>query len=186
MNTVHLITTLGTSADPAVEPYTGFEGFTNITITLSDVWMTFILSVLLPVLTAIVTKRFASSTTKTLTLAVLSAVAAALTQLGGTFELGAFFTQTLTQFFIASGLHSTILKKYGVTGTNGVAAKVAPEVGVGKVPTYEDLPSEGDYKELIDMSRETDASSPQVIPLDDKDTEDDTPDYDEPDVNAPR
>lgn len=95
--------------------------------------LTVILAVILPMLTALVSARFANSSVKTLVLLALTIIATGLQTVfddGGRFEAGDFVTNAAVQFLMAVGFHFGLLKPTGVTGANGKVAQSVP-AGVG-------------------------------------------------------
>lgn len=103
----------------------------NITVPL-DV-LNVVLAVILPMLTALVTARLASSAIKSVVLLGLTVLATALQALfdtGGTFEIDQFLITTTLQFIMAVGLHFGLLKPAALTGANGKVALSVP-AGIG-------------------------------------------------------
>lgn len=96
----------------------------NVHITIAEVWFSGLISLFLPVIVAFITKRYADSNAKTATLAVLSAISAALIQLGNSFSLSEFLTALVFIFFTSVGIHYQVLKKVGITGADGAAANL--------------------------------------------------------------
>jgi hypothetical protein len=91
--------------------------------------LTLVVGSVLPALTALVTNRFASSTVKTLVLAVLSVVTAAAEQAvanGGDIDVAAFATTALVQFILAVAVHHQVTKPVGLTGGDGAIARAIP------------------------------------------------------------
>jgi hypothetical protein len=97
------------------------------------VLINFALGVLLPMLTAFVTKRLAGSSVKGVILLLLSAIGGFLTQYlsqdSNWHWKTAVFSFALT-FIAAVGTHYGLLKPTGVTGTNG-AIQVRVPGGIG-------------------------------------------------------
>lgn len=94
--------------------------------------LTLLVSVVLPALVALVTRRMASSGLKATVLALLAAVLGfgselldALTQ-GGVFDVGAGVYAWVTAFVIAVAAHYGLLKPTGVTGSQGAIASAIP------------------------------------------------------------
>jgi hypothetical membrane protein len=91
------------------------------------------LAVVLPMLTALITARYANSAVKTCVLVALSVIAVALQgvfQDDGILHVREFIIQTSLQFFMAVGAHFGLLKPLSVTGESGVVASAVP-AGVG-------------------------------------------------------
>lgn len=105
------------------------------TVTIDDYWLTFLIGTVLPVLTALVTKRFAPGWWKGAVLVLLSVIAGWLTSLqatDGSFEVKAAITSIFMSFTTAVTLHYGLLKQLNVTGDEGIVAKTL-SVGVGPV-----------------------------------------------------
>lgn len=99
--------------------------------------LTFVVSVLLPALVALVTKRMASARLKAVTLLLLTALTGFLSELLDAlvtalpFELGTAAMTWLMSFVIGVVAHYGLLKPAGVTGSQGVlATKVPGGIGV--------------------------------------------------------
>lgn len=104
-------------------------------VTIDEFWLTFLVGTVLPMVVALVTNRWASSTLKALVLIVLSVVTGWLTSLqatGGTFELEAAVTSMFVAFITAVGMHFGLLQSrvLGLTGRDGAIAKGIPG-GIG-------------------------------------------------------
>ena len=102
-------------------------------ITLDDYWLTFLVSVALPMLTAVVKQRFSASWVGSLVLLALAVLSGWLTSLvatGGTFELRTAAVSVAISFITAVGVHYGLLKPMGVTGNGGVILRAMPG-GVG-------------------------------------------------------
>ncbi len=92
-----------------------------------------LLAAVLPMVTAIITARFANSAVKSLTLVALTVITTALQTIfddGGQFEVRPFLITTAMQFMLSVGLHFGLLKPVKVTGENGAIAQAVP-AGVG-------------------------------------------------------
>ena len=92
-----------------------------------------VLAAVLPVLTALVTARFASGAVKTLVLVVLTVVSTALQGVfddGGVLPVREFIIATVLQFLMSVGFHFGLLKPTNVTGAGGLVATAVP-AGVG-------------------------------------------------------
>mgnify|MGYP001616832433 CR=1 FL=1 len=102
-------------------------------VTLPLDLLNLLLAAVLPILTALVTARFANSAVKTLVLVALTVIAVALQgvfQDEGLLHVREFTIQTCLQFFLAVGAHFGLLKPLSVTGAGGVVATSVPQ-GVG-------------------------------------------------------
>jgi hypothetical protein len=98
-------------------------------VTIDDFWLTFLLATALPMLTALVTNRWATSTQKALVLLALSVISGALTSIqaaGGTFDPAVALVGIVVSFIQAVGLHYGLLRPLNITGQQGALAKVAP------------------------------------------------------------
>jgi hypothetical protein len=92
-----------------------------------------VLAAVLPVLTALITARFANSAIKTLVLVLLTVIAVALQGVfdnSGILHLRPFIVQTSLQFLLAVGAHFGLLKPLNITGAAGVVATSVPQ-GIG-------------------------------------------------------
>lgn len=109
----------------------------TFTASPSDVQLLGLLvSVVLPALVALLTKRMASSALKSVTLLALAAVLGFGTELlhaaqvGASFDVRAGLMSWLTSFVVAVVAHYGVLKPGGVTGSQGaIAAKVPGGLG---------------------------------------------------------
>lgn len=102
-------------------------------LTLDQYWLTFVISTALPMLTALITKRYGSAAWSAWILLALSAITGTLTSIeaaGGTFILEAAISGTVVSFITAVGVHFGLLKPAHVTGNDGVIRKTV-EGGVG-------------------------------------------------------
>ncbi len=92
-----------------------------------------VLAALLPVLTALITARFANSSVKTMVLVFLTVISTSLQQVfddGGDLEWRPFILTTVLQFLMSVGFHFGLLKPTGVTGAHGLVASSVPQ-GIG-------------------------------------------------------
>ncbi len=145
----------------------------GIKVTLGTVWFTFLISVVSPMVTGVITKRFADSQTKTVVLLFVTTLFTVLAQVGDGFELVPFLTQLVIAFFTAVGLHYQLLKPTGITGSQGFVNKVLPDFGVGKSYISADLPEAkggpGDDRLDIDPS-EVETGEDALLDRDDPNT----------------
>ncbi len=103
------------------------------TVTLPLDVLNLLLAAVLPMLTAVITARFANSSIKSLTLVLLTVISTALQTIfddGGSFEVRPFLITTVMQFVLSVGLHFGLLKPISITGENGAIASSVP-AGVG-------------------------------------------------------
>lgn len=101
-----------------------------------------LLAAVLPIVTALVTARFAQSAVKTLVLVLLTVISTALQQVfddGGSFEAREFIMTTTYQFIASVALHFGLLKPLAVTGERGIVASSVP-AGIGG-PSQQIAPS---------------------------------------------
>ncbi len=92
-----------------------------------------LLAAVLPVVTALVTARFASGAVKTLVLIALTVISTALQGVfddDGLLEWRPFLIATTLQFLMSVGFHFGLLKPTNITGEGGVVATTVPQ-GVG-------------------------------------------------------
>ncbi len=92
-----------------------------------------LLAAVLPVLTALITARWANSAVKTIVLVLLTVIAVALQGVfddEGILHVREFIIQTSLQFLLAVGAHFGLLKPLSVTGAEGVVAQTVPQ-GIG-------------------------------------------------------
>lgn len=104
-------------------------------IEIDDYWLTLLLSVILPMIVALITKQVASGTVKSITLLALAAVTGTLTsiqQQGGAFDWKHALLNTIVSFVIAVGIHFGLLKEINVTGSEGVIQRKTSTFGLGK------------------------------------------------------
>lgn len=107
-----------------------FSGFT------AEQWLMLLVSVVLPALVALVTKRMASSGLKAVVLLLLAAMLGFSTELydavvhAAEFDVGTAASSWLLSFFVAVGAHYGLLKPAKVTGSRGVLANKVPG-GIG-------------------------------------------------------
>jgi hypothetical protein len=101
----------------------------HILVTISDLWLTFIIGTVLPAVVALVTKRFADGTVKAGVLVLLSVLFGTLVQIqasGGTFDLVETLVAVFMTFVTAAASHFALLKPVGVTGSEGAIARSVP------------------------------------------------------------
>lgn len=124
-----------------------------------------VITVVLPVLVGLVTKKITSSGAKAVLLAGLSVVSSLLTEImnatqsGATYDLGRGLLVALFTFIGAVSLHYGLFKPVGV-------AEKAQEVGMGKEPafvdhTYDDLDTEA-IAEFIEDDDEVEVDATPV------------------------
>lgn len=119
--------------DPRQEPTTMPLAAAQTSVTLDDYWLTFLVSVALPMLTAVIRRRYSASWIASLVLLLLAMISGWLTSLyatGGTFELRAAAVSVAVSFITAVGVHYGLLKPTGITGNDGVISRALP-AGVG-------------------------------------------------------
>lgn len=98
-------------------------------VTIDEMWLTFVVSVLLPMVTALITKRWAHNYIAPIILLLLSVVSGWLTSLyatNGTFDLKTAGISVFMSFVTAVGFHFGLLKPVGITGTDGAILKAIP------------------------------------------------------------
>lgn len=103
-----------------------------------------VLAAILPVLTAVVTARFASGVLKTMVLVMLTVIAQALQGVfddDGQLPVRAFIIATTLQFLLSVGFHFGLLKPTGVTGADGFVAGSLPQGIGGSAERAESSPS---------------------------------------------
>lgn len=99
--------------------------------------LTLLVSVVLPALVALVTKRMASSGVKAVVLALLAALVGFLSELlhamvtALSFDVGTVLLTWLTSFIVAVAAHYGLLKPTGLTGSQGAIARAVPG-GIGE------------------------------------------------------
>ena len=106
----------------------------GLVLTIEDQYLNVLVSAVLPLVVAFVTKRFANATVRGLILLLLSAITGCLTQIqaaGGTFELKAAVVYVAISFITAVAAHSGVLNG-AVTGDSGPILRALPG-GVGPV-----------------------------------------------------
>lgn len=99
-------------------------------VTIDEMWLTFLVATVLPMLAALVIKRWPSSAAGAVVLVLLSVISGWLTSLqatGGTFEPKAAAVSVVMTFVTAVGSHFGLLKPLGVTGTQGLIVGAKPE-----------------------------------------------------------
>ena len=104
-----------------------------IEVIVDEYWLTLIVGVLLPGVTALVTHRLAHAGVKALVLLFLSVLGGWLTQLqqeGGHFEVWSTIANILLAFATAVIAHYGILKPINLTGSTGIIQRGIP-AGVG-------------------------------------------------------
>jgi hypothetical protein len=92
-----------------------------------------VLAVVLPIVTALVTARFANSTVKTLVLVALTVISTSLQEVfsdNGDLVWRPFLITMTFQFLMSVGFHFGLLKPTGVTGAGGLVASSVPQ-GIG-------------------------------------------------------
>jgi len=102
-------------------------------VTIDELWLTFLVATVLPMITALFKQQFAASWWGSLILLALSVVSGWLTSLyatGGVFELRATLIAVMISFITAVGFHFGLLKPAGLTGDSGVIQRAVP-VGLG-------------------------------------------------------
>lgn len=103
-----------------------FAGFTWVQL------LTLLVSVVLPALVALVTKRLASPGLKAVVLAALAALLGFLSELldalvhAGAFDVAAAIVWWVTAFVVAVAVHYGLLKPGGITGSQGAIATAVP------------------------------------------------------------
>lgn len=103
-------------------------------LVIDNYWLTLLLSVILPMIVALVTKQAASGAVKSLTLLFLAAVTGTVTSIqqnGGVFDWKAALLNTIVAFVIAVGVHFGLLKEINLTGADGLIQTKVPG-GIGK------------------------------------------------------
>lgn len=111
---------------------TGAGGRTVVEI--PDLYLTFLVATVLPILVGFVKARFAASWIGSLLLLFFSVVSGWLTSLnatGGEFEPKVAIVSIVMSFVTAVGAHYGLLKPMQVTGDNGVVLKAIPG-GIGE------------------------------------------------------
>ena len=123
--------------------FNGFEWWRG-EVVLAVHWYTWIAAIGLPGLVALVTKRFANSRVKDLTLVALTAFGAVLIESNGTFYVDTFVLSWLFLFVAGCGIHYRFLKKWGITGAQGILANLPwfKDKGIGAKYGDGDLPEE--------------------------------------------
>ena len=115
-------------------------------ITLNTVYIGFVISAVLPAITALATHRLASSRYKALVLAVLSVAAGAGQQIlaaHGTFIPSQLAAWSATTFLSSVAAHYGLLKPTGLTGSQGILARSLPG-GLGAPdPSAQPAPGQG-------------------------------------------
>lgn len=99
-------------------------------------WLSVAVSVVLPLLVALITARVADSAVKALVLLVLATLSGVGTAVldaqatGQAIDLGQLLFDALVSFLLAVGWHFGLLKPVNLTGANGVVQTKVP-AGVG-------------------------------------------------------
>lgn len=105
-------------------------------VEIDDYWLTLLLSVILPMVVALITKSSASGTVKSVTLLALAAITGTLTAYqqagGGPLDVKMAIINTVVSFVIAVGIHFGLLKEINVTGSEGVIQRKTSTFGLGK------------------------------------------------------
>lgn len=105
----------------------------HIMVTVPLDVLNLVLAAVLPVVTALITARFANSSIKTIVLVALTVLATSLQEVfadNGELFWRPFIMTTVLQFLMSVGFHFGLLKPGGITGASGVVAKSVP-TGVG-------------------------------------------------------
>lgn len=100
-----------------------------MTLHLDVTYVSFLVSVILPMLTALITKRYAKGWVKTVCLIVLSIIAGFAEQIisnGGVFVFDRAGIYMILTFLVAALVHFGILKPINLTGENGIIARSVP------------------------------------------------------------
>jgi hypothetical protein len=129
MYVVHVITTLASSVVD-----TGTEVANERVVTIDEYWLNLLISMLLPIVVAVVTKRFAAGSVKAVTLIALSVITGWLTSLqatGGAFEIKSAVTAVLVSFVAATASHFGLLAPANITGADGVVQRTV-QGGIGR------------------------------------------------------
>jgi hypothetical protein len=103
-------------------------------ITIPDLWLTFLVATILPIVTGLVKQRYSSSSVGAYILLLLSVISGWLTSLyatGGVFEIKTAATAIFISFVTAYGAHAGFLKNVGMTGDEGVVLRKVSG-GIGK------------------------------------------------------
>lgn len=99
-------------------------------VTIPDLWLTFLVASVLPIVVGLIKSRYSSSRLGALLLLFFSVISGWLTSLSatdGTFEVKTAFTSIFISFVTAAGFHYGFLKP---TGTTEAVVKAVPG-GVG-------------------------------------------------------
>jgi len=105
----------------------------NAVVTPNPTVLTFIVSVLLPMVVALVTRKFSDGSVKALTLLFLSIISGWATELaasGGSFELKSTVINIVVTFGLAVLAHFGLWKPVNITGDAGAIMKAVPG-GIG-------------------------------------------------------
>lgn len=112
-------------------------------VTIPDLWLTFLVATLIPILVGLVKARYSSTKVGSYLLLGLSVISGFLTSLyatGGVFELKTAAVSVVISFVTAYGAHKGFLSNVGVTGDDGVVLRKVSG-GIGKTDdTVDDHP----------------------------------------------
>lgn len=101
-------------------------------------WLSLLVSVVLPAVVALVTKRYADSGLKAIVLAALAAVTGLCTEwiaalnTGTAFDWNSVLNFWVTSFLVAVAAHYGLLKPVGLSGTNGLVSLRTARAGIGR------------------------------------------------------
>lgn len=112
----------------------------------------YIVAVVLPMITALVTKRLAHSAWKggvLLALSVLAAVLGEIIRNGGSFSIVQCVNFLVVTYGVAIISHFGFLKPFLITGSNGYLAVVTANVGFGR----NDSPSNTPHDDFLDKRK---------------------------------
>lgn len=112
----------------------------------------YIVAVILPMITALVTKRLAHSAWKSGVLLVLSVLAAVIGEVirsGGAFSIAQCINFLVITYGVAIISHFGFLKPFLVTGSNGVLSIVSANTGFGR----NDSPSNTAHDDFLDKRK---------------------------------
>jgi hypothetical protein len=107
----------------------------NTTLHIDPTYLEIILSAVLPLIVAVVTKQLAAGWVKTGVLIVLSVATGVVSQLAandGTFVLGHMLADAGLALLVAVAAHFGVWKPIGLTGSAGALARIVPG-GIGPV-----------------------------------------------------
>jgi sterol desaturase/sphingolipid hydroxylase (fatty acid hydroxylase superfamily) len=103
-------------------------------LTINDYWLTLLVSTILPIIVALVTKQQAKPAVKAFVLLLHSAISGWLTSLyatGGTFDPKSALLAIILGFVTATATHFGLLRPTKITGTDGAVASKTVHVGIG-------------------------------------------------------